>query len=313
VLKVVVHRLAGLLPILLVVVLVVFLLSQLMPGDQATIIAGDLATPEEIDALRVRLGLDRPMIEQFGSYVNGLLHGDMGTSVRSSQPVSKLVMNAIPPTVSLALVAMIVGVAIGFSGGIIASLRRGKPIDRLISVAAAVALSVPTFVFGLLFVVFFAINRRWFPATGYQPLSEGFGGWLKPLVLPGVALSLNLAAEVARQVRGALVETLEQDFIRTSRANGLSWAAVVLKHGMRNAAVPVVTVIGLQTGGLLSGTVVVEGVFAVPGVGSLAYGAALGRDITLIQGVTLVSALVVLVVNLIVDVSCAYLNPRLRS
>jgi peptide/nickel transport system permease protein len=311
--KVIIQRLVSLIPIMFVVLVAVFALSEILPGDPAAIIAGEQATPASIAVVRKELGLDKPLPVRFVRYVGDLLHGDMGKSVYSKKQVSEVVGQAIPPTASLALFAMLVAILVGVPSGMIAALRRGRLFDRVTSASAAVALAIPPFMFGLILVIPLALNRSWFPATGYTGVADGFLEWVKHITLPGIALGLALAAEVTRQVRGSMVDTMEQDFIRTARANGLSSRAVVLKHGLRNAAIPVVTVIGLQAGRLLAGAVVVEGVFAIPGFGALAFSAVLGRDLPLIQGIVLVSALVVIVVNLLVDMSYVFLNPRLRT
>jgi peptide/nickel transport system permease protein len=306
-------RLIAAVPVMFVVMALVFILTEAMPGDTAAIVAGEQATPQVIEASRHQLGLDLPLPERFLHFVTSVARGDLGKSFYTRRPVLLEIQQALPATASLALVAMLFSVVTGMLGGIVAALRSGHAIDRLISASAAVGLAVPPFVFGFMLVVPLAVNASLFPATGYVGPDQGVPLWLYFLVLPGLALGLHLAAEIARQVRGSMVDTLAQDFIRTARANGLSRMAVVMKHALRNAAIPVVVVIGLQVGRLLGGTVVVEQVFGIPGFGSLAFTSVSRRDLPLIQGVVLVTALIVITLNLIVDMSYAWLNPRLRS
>jgi peptide/nickel transport system permease protein len=312
VLKLVAHRVLTAVPTLLGVILVAMLLLELMPGDPAAIMAGDNATPEAVDTIRADLELDEPVWERFGGYVWDVVRGDLGESPGSSVPIWDRISEALPVTLSLALVAMAMAVVIGGTAGAVAALRRGRWADRAVTAAASVMQAVPAFVVGLGLVIALAVERSWFPATGYQPLAAGVGEWLRYLVLPALALALSSAAELARQTRGALVDTLEQDFIRASRAKGLSERWVVGKHAVKNAASPVVTVAGLQVARILGGAVVVEQIFGMHGFGSLAVNAVLTRDMVLIQGIVLVSAVGVLIANLVVDLSYGYLDPKVR-
>lgn len=310
---VIVRRLALLLPVLFVILFAVFLLQTALPGDPAAIIAGPEANKEIVEGVRVSLGLDKPIWEQFGTFMGDVLRGDFGISYRSGRPVSDMIEGALPVTGSLALVTSVLTLLIGVPLGIVAALKRGRLADRLVSGYSAVAIAVPPFVFGFVLVIVLALNAAWFPATGYKTLADGPDQWLEHLVLPSLAFALPLAAEIARQVRGSFAEILGRDFIRTARASGLSPISIVGKHAAKTAAIPVITVFGLQAGRILGGAVVVEQVFGLPGLGSLAYEAVSGRDLPLIRGVVIVSAIIVIVVNLAVDLCVAMLNPRLRA
>jgi peptide/nickel transport system permease protein len=311
--KLVARRVLTAVPTLVGVVLVAMLLLELMPGDPARIMAGDNATPEAIETIRTDLGLDRPVWERFGSYLWNVAQGDLGRTPGSGTPIWDRISDALPVTLSLALVSMVLAVAIGVPAGAAAALRRGRLVDRAVTALAAVMQAVPPFVVGLGLVIFLAVDRAWFPASGYQPLAAGVGEWLRYLWLPAFALALSSAAELARQTRGALVDTLEEDFIRASRAKGLGERWVVGKHAAKNAATPVVTVAGLQVARILGGAIVVEQIFGMHGFGSLAVNAVLTRDMVLIQGVVLVSAVGVLIANLLVDLSYGYLDPKVRT
>ncbi len=312
-LKVVSHRLVTTIPTLLGVMVVALLLMDLMPGDPATIMAGERGTPEAVEAIRADLGLDRPFVERLADYVGGAVRGDLGQSPGSATPVWDRIWSSLPVTFSLGLVAMVMAVVGGVAAGAAAALHQGRAIDRAVTGVSSLLLAVPSFVVGLALVIFFAVDRSILPASGYQPLAAGLWPWLERLILPGTALALASGAELARQTRGALVDTMEQDFIRASRAKGLGRWRVLAKHAAKNAATPVVTVAGLQITRVLGGAIVVERIFGMHGFGELAVNAVLTRDLILIQGVVLVSSVVVLTVNLLVDLSYAYLNPQARS
>lgn len=310
--KLVARRVLTAVPTLIGVVLVAMLLMELMPGDPARIMAGDNATPEAVEVIRGDLELDEPLWERSGSYLWNVAHGDLGQTPGSRTPIWDRISAALPVTLSLALVSMVLAVVIGVAAGTAAALQRGRLLDRAVTAAAAVMQAVPPFVVGLGLVIAFAVDRAWFPAGGYEPLASGLSEWLRYLWLPAFALALSSAAELARQTRGALVDTLEEDFIRASRAKGLSERWVIGKHAAKNAATPVVTVAGLQVARILGGAIVVEQIFGMHGFGSLAVNAVLTRDMVLIQGVVLVSAVGVLIINLLVDLSYGYLDPKAR-
>ncbi len=306
-------RLKIIIPMFLFVALGVQLLLDLAPGDPARIFAGEGATPEQVELTRVRLGLDEPLPTRFFDYLGGLLHLDAGTSLATSTPVFERIALTIPATSSLLLVAMALGTGIGVAAGVIAALSHGSWLDRLLSSFAAAALAIPPFVFGLVLVVPLAIDRSLLPATGYAPLSQGVGQWLQHLVLPGFALALMPASEVMRQMRGSLIDVMSQDYIRSLRAKGISEVAVVARHGIRNAAGPCLTVLGLQVGRMLGAAVVIEKAFGIPGFGGLSFDAVVGHDFPVVQGAVLVGAVVVLMSNLAVDVLTGLLNPKERT
>ena len=312
-LRLIARRIVTMVPTLLGVVLISMLLLDLMPGDPAAIIAGDQATPQAIAAVRHDLRLDEPLWVRGAGYLWGLAHGDLGTSPGGHIPVWSRISVALPVTLSLCLLGMVLGLALGILAGTYAALRRGRLLDRVIVATASVAQAVPPFVLGLGLVIALAVDRPWFPVSGYVPLTENPQQWFVHLVLPSTALALSVAAEIARQTRGALIDTLEQDFIRAGRAKGLSEFRLIGKHAAKNTAIPVVTVTGLQVARILAGAVVVERIFGLNGFGSLAVNAVLSRDVVLIQGVVLVSATFVLITNLLVDLSYGYLNPKVRA
>jgi peptide/nickel transport system permease protein len=313
VLRLVARRLATTVPALLGVMLVALLLLELMPGDPARIMAGDNATPEGVAAIRSDLRLDEPVWERFAHYVGGVVRGDLGRSPGSHQPVWARISSALPVTLSLGAVALLFAVLIAVPAGTWAALRRGRFVDRAVAAAASIFQAVPPFVVGLALVILLAVDRSWLPPGDFVPLEEDPWEWFRHLLLPASALSLSAAAELARQTRGALVDTFEQDYIRALRAKGLQERWVVGKHAAKNAATPVVTVLGLQVGRILGGAVVVELIFGMHGFGTLALNAVVTRDVVLIQGVVLVSAIAVLLANLAVDVTYGYLNPRARA
>lgn len=297
---------------LLLVSVIAFILLQLIPGDPAITLAGENASATEVARLRSELGLDAPLLQQYLDWVGGLVRGDLGTSLPTSQPVMDLVVARLPVTVSLAVVAIIIAVTVGVAIGIVAGIMRGHLVDRAVTLFASLGVAVPPFWFGLVLIIVFALNIGVLPSIGFVPLQDGPVEWLRHLVLPAVALAAAPMAEIARQMRGAMVDVLDHDYVRTARAKGMSGSTVVLKHALKNAAIPVVTVIGLQVSLLLGGSVIVETIFGLPGLGDLVVQSVLQRDIPVVQGVIMVAALVVLVCNLLVDLSYRYFNPRVR-
>jgi peptide/nickel transport system permease protein len=306
------RRLLAAVPRLAGVVVVVALLTELMPGDPAAIMAGDGATPEAIAAIRAQLHLDRPWWVRLGHSLARVVSGDLGTSPGTGQPVWGRIAEALPVTLSLLLVTMVFAVVLGLVAGTAAGLRRGRWVDRGVTVVASVLLAVPAFVVGLVLVIQLAVERPWFPAGGFAPLLPDPGAWFAHLVLPSLALALVGAAELARQTRGVVADTLGRDFIGAARARGLPESAVLTRHTAKNSATQVVTVAGLQVAGILGGTIVVERIFGLHGLGSLAVDAVLRRDVLLLQGIVLVSAIGVLVINLLVDLSYGFFDPRAR-
>jgi peptide/nickel transport system permease protein len=313
VLRLIVRRLLGVVPVLLLVSFLAFSLVHLVPGDAAIVAAGDHASPELIKETRERLGLDQPFLAQFGTWLGAAVTGDLGTSLFSSQSTWDAIAERIPVTGSLTALALVWALVLGLGLGLVAGLRPGGWVDRATTTLATLGISMPSFWIGLLLVSFLSLQTPIFPATGYVPLSEGFGPWLSHLFLPSLALGAPTAAEVARQGRAALVQVMEQDYIRTATAKGLSPVIVVGKHALKNAAIPVVTVFGLQAAHLIGGAVVVEQVFGVPGLGMLALGSILQRDFPLLQACVVVIAVFVLIVNLLVDLSYGLFNPKVRQ
>ncbi|WP_064077418.1 ABC transporter permease [Prescottella equi] len=307
------QRLLAAIPLLLVVPLLIFLLIDLSPGDPAAILAGDEPTPERVAAIRENLGLDQGVFVRYLEWVGGVLRGDLGTSFLSDQSVAELLTRRMATTISLVLFAMVLAVLVGVFLALVASVRPGGVIDRAVNVVASVAIAIPAFWFGLVLVALFAVSIQIFPAFGYVPISDGFVPWFQHLVLPGVALALLPAAEVTLQLRSALGEVLKSDYILNAEARGLSQASVLLKHGLKNACVPVVTVLGFRVSEVLGGAVTIEIIFGMPGLGSLAVESVQNHDIPVLLGFVLFTTVVVVVVNLLVDISYGYFNPKVRA
>ncbi|MEH6796094.1 MAG: ABC transporter permease [Rhodococcus sp. (in: high G+C Gram-positive bacteria)] len=315
-LKLVTSRILASVPLLLLVAFLSFVLLELANRgtDPAARIAGDGASPEQIESIRQNLNLDSPMIVRYAEWVGHAVTGDLGKSLYSGQAVTDAIMERIWITGSLALWAIILTIVIGIPLGVWAAVRQGSLVDRAVTTVAALLMSVPPFVLGLLLVITFAITRAWLPATGYVTIAEGgIVEWSRHLILPALALAAVSAAELARQTRGSIVDALNKDYVRTARAKGLSGRSVLWKHTMKNAAVSIVTVLGMQMGRILGGAVTVEFVFAISGLGMLGYTAVVQRDLPMVQGVVIISALVVLICNLLVDMSYGYLNPKIRK
>lgn len=305
-------RLLSAIPLLLILSFFVYLLVDLMPGDAATSLAGDNASEADIAALQQQLGLDRPLIVRYVEWLGQMLTGNFGTSLYSSQSVTQILAERVPVTLSLTVVTMVAVVLLGLPIGIIAAMRANSLLDRALTAFSAVAMAVPPFIIGLALVVALAISAPVFPATGYAPLAEGFGVWLQHLILPSLAIAAISTAEVARQTRAAMVDTLGKDFIRTTRAKGLRTKQIVGKHALKVAGAPIATVLGLQVSRVLAGAVTVEFVFALPGLGTLAVNSVFSRDIPVILGIVMIMAVAIVLINLIVDIAYGYFNPRVR-
>lgn len=307
-------RLLTVLPLLLLLTVVVFLLVEIAPGDPAAIIAGPDAPPETVEAIRRDLGLDRPLWERYLTYAGNLLQGDLGTSYLTNEPVTEVIGRALPRTASIAAFAIVISVLSSIPLGVIAALNRNRLVDRLVTSVAVFLLAVPPFVLAAFLVNWFALSgAQWFPATGYVPLTEDFGEWLRYATLPATAIATISLAELTRLARGALVDALEEDYIRTARAKGMGQFWIVSKHAAKNAAIPYVTILGLNIGRVIGAAVIVEAIFNIQGFGQLGVEATLGRDLPTMQGVVLVSGLIVVITNLIVDISYGYFNPRTRA
>jgi peptide/nickel transport system permease protein len=309
----VVRRLLAAVPLVLVVVSATFFLSLASDVDPAEIILGGNATQEQVDALRAELGLDRPGFEQYWSWLSGVFQGDLGQSLYTRADVTDLFTAALPVTLSLAVGGLLVGVVLGVGMGVLAATTAGSRTDRGIIMVSTAGQAAPSFFVGMLVIYVFALPLGWFPATGYTSLAESPGGWLRSLVLPSFALGLGVAAALSRQARSSMVIALQRDYTRTALSKGLSRRRVVLKHAARNAASPVVTSVSFQVAQLLGGAIVIERLFALPGLGSLTIDAVLRYDPYIIQAVVLFAVVVVVVVNLLVDVSYAWLNPKVRT
>jgi peptide/nickel transport system permease protein len=294
------------------VAIFVFLLLHLSPGDPAAIIAGDNATPAAIDGIRQKLGLSDPLPVQFVRWIGHVLQGDLGVSIFSNEPVLKLVGQRLEPTLSLALMTLVVAVTLAITFGVLAAWKAGTWIDRALMVVSVVGFSVPTFVVGYLLIYLFAIELRWLPVQGYTPMSEGLDGWARNLVLPSIALGLAYIALIARITRASMLDVLSEDYIRTAKAKGVANQSMLLKHALKNAGVPIVTVIGIGVALLISGVVITETVFNIPGIGRLVVDAIAKRDYPIIQGVILIFSGVYVLVNLVVDLTYTVIDPRIR-
>ncbi|HET9018849.1 MAG TPA: ABC transporter permease [Acetobacteraceae bacterium] len=307
------RRTLATLPVMAVVALFVFSLLYLAPGDPAAIIAGDQASVEDIARIRASLGLDRPFLVRFGEWLWHVLHGDLGTSIFANLPVAHMIGQRVEPTLSLMVLTLSFAIVVAVPLGVLAAARAGSWIDRLVMLCAVVGFSVPVFVLGYLLAWVFALQLDWLPVQGYTPLAQGVLPWLRSLVLPVLALGAIYIALIARITRAAMLEVLGQDYIRTARAKGLGVGPILFVHALKNAAVPIVTVIGLGVALLIGGAVVTESVFAIPGIGRLVVDAILRRDYPVIQGVTLLFSFVYVLVNLAVDLLYTVLDPRIRQ
>jgi peptide/nickel transport system permease protein len=308
----VIRRVLSTIPVMAVVALFVFSLLYIAPGDPAAVIAGDQATPADVERIRQSLGLDRPFLIRFGEWCWQILHGDLGTSIFTNLPVANLIAQRIEPTLSLMAVTLVFAVCIAVPMGVVAAWKAGTWIDRAIMAFAVLGFSVPVFVVGYLLAYIFALQLDWLPVQGYTPLSNGLWPWLENLILPAVALGSVYVALIARITRAAMLEVLQQDYIRTARAKGMGQTDLLFVHALKNAAVPIVTVIGIGIALLIGGAVVTETVFAIPGVGRLTVDAILRRDYPVIQGIVLLFSFVYVLVNLVIDLLYTVLDPRIR-
>ncbi|WP_407518908.1 ABC transporter permease [Methylobacterium oryzisoli] len=311
-LRFVAGRLAATLPVMGVVAVVVFALLRLAPGDPAAILAGDAATPEQIAAIRARLGLDEPMLQQFGSWIWRLVHGDLGTSILSNQPVTRLIGERIEPTLALATTTILFAVLVAVPLGVVAAWRHGTWIDRGVMAFSVLGFSVPVFVLGYLWIFGLAMNLRLLPVQGYVSITQGFLPFIERLVLPTLTLSAIYIALIARTTRASVLDVLGEDYIRTARAKGVRESRVLSRHALRNAAVPVISVIGIGIALLISGVVVTESVFNLPGLGRLTVDAVLARDYPVIQGVILLFSGLYVLINLAIDLTYLFFDPRIR-
>lgn len=302
-----------LVPIVLVVSLATFALMLAVPGDAAAEIAGPNATPEQIDRIREQLGLDQPVLVQYLAWLGNLFQGNLGNSLMSGREVSAMLVERLPVTLSLSLLALLIGTVFGVIFGVIAALTRGSVVDRSVTMISALGIATPNYWLGLLLILLFAITLRWLPSSQYVPLGDDPVQWLRHLILPSLALGAAFVAETARQVRSAMLEVKDLAYITTAKAHGHSSGAIVSKYMAKNAALPVLTVIGLQFTRILGGAVLIEQIFSLPGIGTLMISAVLNRDMPVVQGVMFCAVIVAVLINLIVDLSYAALNPKVRT
>lgn len=311
-LRLVFRRLLALAPLLFIVSVLTFSFTSLLPSDPVDLIIGDTGTQEQHEMVRERLGLNQPIVVRYVQWLGRAVQGDLGNSFFNSVSVTGAVMQRLPVTLSLTAVSALIAIIVGIAAGVAAALRPRSWIDRLATVGATIGQAIPNFWFGLLLVAIFAVSLRWFPATGFTPISVSPWDWLRSVTLPAVALGLSSSAAIARQVRSAMVGVLQQDYIRAARAQGLSSRRVILKHALTNAMVPVVAVLSFQITVLLGGALIVEQVFAINGLGTLAITAVRQQDIPMIQGLVLVMVGLVVIVQLATDVIYGFLNPKAR-
>jgi peptide/nickel transport system permease protein len=308
----IVRRLIATIPVMLLVAVIVFLLVHLAPGDPASVIAGDNATSDQIARIRETLGLNEPLWKQFAIWIGHVLQGDLGTSLFWNTPVSELILQRAEPTISLAITTLLFAVIIAITLGVLAAWKAGSLLDRSVMALAVTGFSVPVFVVGYLLVYLFAIELKWLPVQGYRPIAEGLWPWFERLILPSVALGLAYLALIARITRTTMLEVLAEDYIRTADAKGVATRPMLLKHALKNAAVPIVTIVGIGVALLIGGVVITETVFNIPGIGRLVVDAITRRDYPIIQGVILVFSAVYVLVNLLVDLSYTLFDPRVR-
>ena len=306
------RRLLATIPVLLVVAVVVFLLLRLTPGDPAAVIAGDAATPEQIEHIRGSLGLNRPLVVQFGIWFGSALQGDLGESFFFRKSVAELIAQRLEPTLALALCTITLAVAVAVPLGVLAAWRHGGWVDRALMGFSTLGFSIPVFVLGYLLIWLVSLELGWLPVQGYRRLAEGFGPFIRHLILPSLTLSVIYIALIARVTRAAVSEALTEDFVRTARAKGLPEHRVLIRHALANAAVPIVTVIGIGLALLIGGVVVTESVYAIPGLGRLTVDAVLARDFPTIQGVILLFSVAYVLINLAIDLTYLALDPRIR-
>jgi peptide/nickel transport system permease protein len=305
-------RLLATIPVMAIVAVFVFALLRLTPGDPAAIIAGSAATSQDVANIRLKLGLDEPIVTQFFVWIGNMARGDFGESFFFKRSVASLVGDRIEPTLMLSLTTIVLSVLIAVPLGVLAAYRQGTWIDRMVMGFSVLGFSVPVFVIGYVLIYVFAIGLNWLPVQGYQPLREGLWGCLQRLVLPSVTLSVIYVALIARITRTSVLEVLGEDYIRTARAKGLTDRVVLMRHALRNASVPIVTVIGIGIALLIGGVVVTESVFSIPGLGRLTVDAVRARDYPTVQAVILLFSFVYVLINLMVDVSYTALDPRIR-
>lgn len=312
-LKFVLRRLAISIPVLLIILCATFILNEFTPGDAATALAGEDASPEALAALREQLGLDRPWYTRLGEYLAAVATGDLGTSIYSSASVVQLIATRLPATVSLIVLVLLLSVLVGVPLGIWSAITRHVWVDKVITAISVVTIAAPGFLIAIFLISIFAIQLGWLPPSGYVDISRDPGRWLWHITLPALALAATPAAELARMTRASMVDVLGADYLRTARAKGLTPRAIYSKHALKNAALPVVTILGLQATRVVGGAVILEQIFNLPGIGSMTINAVITRDAPVLFGVVIVVSILTLLVNLLTDISYGYFNPSLRA
>jgi len=305
-------RLLSIIPVLLIVAVIVFFIIHLIPGDPASVILGEEATPEDVQTLREELGLNLPIYEQFIHWFAGIFQGDFGNSIYMNMPVLEAFVSHIGPTLSLALLAQSISIIIAIPLGVIAAKRRGTNVDQLFMIIAMLGLSIPSFLLALLLMLIFGVNLQWLPVAGYSPVSTGLWSHLQFMILPAISLGAIQAAVISRMSRSSMIDILSMNYIKTAKAKGVKDRVVVYKHALRNAFIPILTILGETFGSLITGAVVTETVFNLPGIGQLVINAIVRRDYAVIQGTILLIAFSYLLLNLIIDLLYGLVDPRIR-
>ncbi len=306
------RRLLATIPVILIVAVLIFLMLRLTPGDPAVVIAGQSATESEVAEIREKLGLSKPVVTQFFIWTSDMLRGNFGESFFYKKSVSSMIADRIGPTVALATLTILIATLVAVPLGTLAAWKQGSWLDRIVMGFSVLGFSVPAFVVGYLLIFFFSMKLDWFPVQGYKPLSEGLGPFLHHLILPACTLAIIYVALIARMTRTSVLEVLNEDYVRTARAKGLAQWKVVVGHALRNAAVPIVTIIGIGVALLIGGVVVTESVFNIPGLGRLTVDAVLARDYPTVQAVIMLFSLTYVVINLLIDLAYTVLDPRIR-
>ncbi len=307
-----IRRLLYAVPTLAIVTIMVFALVRVLPGDPALLMLGEEATPELVAILNRDLGLNRPLPEQYLSWIGNALRGDLGVSLRNNESITKLVLEKLPTTLELSFFAIVIAFVLSIPAGIFTSVRRGGAADGLVTLLALSGISLPNFFLGVLLIYFFSVQLRWIPPSGYVTPKENLAQNLLLMLMPAVTLGTGAAGVLTRFLRGSMLEVLTQDFVRTARAKGIGANGVVLRHALRNAFLPILTILGLQLSGLLSGAVITEQIFSIPGFGRLLVEAVSTRDYPLLQGVVLISSIAIFFVSFLVDLLYATVDPRIR-
>ena len=305
-------RIISVIPVLIIVSIVIFSLIHLVPGDPATAMLGDLATEEDIAALRIRMGLDKPLIEQYFIWIGNIFHGDFGMSVVNNETVGSLIISHIRPTISLAIYALVIAAVIAIPLGMIASRKKGSAIDHVVSVISLAGISLPSFLLGLFLMLLFSVKFRIFPVSGYKEISEGFLEHIRSLTLPAIALGFMNAALMMRMTRASMLEVLGSDYIKMAKAKGVKEFSLLVKHAFKNTLVTLITIFGQSIVQALSGAAVVESLFAVPGLGQLMVNSIGRRDYYVIQAIVLLIAVINVVINMIIDILYGFVDPRVR-